>query len=85
MAATDQSGSRWSSADLKTALWARYPRRLTHLLVLLAAMIPVSVTMASAQQPQVSRQRIELVTPLAVDHPEAVAAIPADPPPPPPP
>ena len=45
----------------------------------MAAMVPVSVTIASAHQPTTPQARIVLAD-AAVDHPEALRDIPADPP-----
>ena len=59
VSATDPDGSKWSAADLQNVSRPAY-RRLTHGLVLLAALVPISVTMASAHQPAQTQQRISL-------------------------
>ena len=81
VSAVDPDGSKWSAADLQKVSKPAY-RRLTHSLVLLAALVPISVTMASAHQPAQAQQRIVLKA-NPVDHPEQLNDIPADPPPPP--
>jgi soluble lytic murein transglycosylase-like protein len=76
VSAIDPSGSKWSAADLQKSKPGY--RRLTHAMVLLAAMAPISITMASAHQPSPAQQRIVL-QPTPADHPEALKDIPPDP------
>ena len=86
--------SHWIASDKKKA---SYPRRLTHLLIMAVAVIPVSITVASAHTAPAARPRI-LLAATVQDHPEDFRQIPADlpsptpaptptptPPPPPPP
>ena len=77
VSAIDPDGSKWSAADLQKVSRPAY-RRLTHGLVLLAALVPISVTMASAHQPAQTQQRIVLKA-NPVDPPERLRDIPAEP------
>ncbi|HEV3233857.1 MAG TPA: transglycosylase SLT domain-containing protein [Candidatus Dormibacteraeota bacterium] len=81
VSAVDPDGSKWSAIDLQKASRPAY-RRLTHSLVLLAALVPISVTMASAHQSVPQPARIT-INPNPVDSKELSTAIPADPTPPP--
>ncbi|HEV1996722.1 MAG TPA: transglycosylase SLT domain-containing protein [Candidatus Dormibacteraeota bacterium] len=71
-----EKGSHWSARDLKKAT---YPRRLTHLLIMAVAVIPVTLTAAAAHPAPVAHPRIQLVATVQ-DHPENFRQIPADPP-----
>jgi hypothetical protein len=77
VSAVDPDGSKWSAADLQKVSRPAY-RRLTHGLVLMAALVPISITMASAHQSAQTQQRLVLNA-NPVDQPELSTAIPAAP------
>lgn len=70
VAASDGSGHRWNAATPRAV-----SRLLTHLIVLAAVAAPLGVTAASAHAPR-AVARIQ-VSGAAVDHPEAIATLPA--------
>jgi hypothetical protein len=74
-----ESRSRWTANDLRQV----YPRRLTHLLMMAVAVVPVTASAASAHGAPTGHQRIQLVAATVPDHPEDIRGIPADVPPPP--
>jgi soluble lytic murein transglycosylase-like protein len=77
-AVDSERGSRWTARDLQKR--ATYPRRLTHLLIMALAVVPMSLTAASAHATSQSRPRIQLAASFiaAQDHPEDFRRIPAD-------
>ena len=74
-----EQGSEWR-ANRRTS----YPRRLTHILIMAVAVIPVGVTAASAHPSPAVHPRI-LLAATVPDHPEDFRQIPADQPSPTPP
>lgn len=69
-----EKGSHWTARDLKRAT---YPRRLTHLLIMAVAAIPVTLTAASAHTAPAAHPRIQLAATLQ-DRPEDFRQLPAD-------
>ena len=69
-----ERGSRWTARDLKKAA---YPRRLTHILIMAVAVVPITLTAASAHTAPAAHPRIQLAATLQ-DHPEDFRQIPAD-------
>ena len=63
VAAIDPDGSKWTAADLQKPSRPVY-RRLTHVAVLVAAMIPVTMTVASAHQATPQQRVTTKETPL---------------------
>jgi hypothetical protein len=79
VSAVDTEGSKWRAGDLQKISRPSL-RRLTHGFVLMAALVPISVTLASAHQPAQPAQRIVLNS-NPVDSHELSTAIPPAPPP----
>ena len=69
-----EKGSRWNARDLKKTA---YPRRLTHLMIMAVAVIPVTLTAASAHTAPAAHPRIQLAATVQ-DRPEDFRQIPAD-------